>query len=49
MNEFGMPNPPPLWWDFYWIQGCMLGFEWDWQDGWVTINLFCLKLLFCYK
>lgn len=38
-----------LWWDYYWLQGCMLGFEWDWQDSWITINLFCLKILVCYK
>jgi hypothetical protein len=33
----------------YWIQGCLLGFEWDWDLKWITINLFCLKLVLHYK
>lgn len=44
-----MKSHKGIWWDVYMIQGMNLGIEWDWQDGWVTINLLLFKVVVCYK
>lgn len=38
-----------IWWDVYWIQGVNVGFEWDYEDGWLTFNFLIFKVVLCYK
>ncbi len=34
--------------NMYPIQGMLFGFEWDWDDKWVSLNLFIVKVVILY-
>lgn len=33
---------------FYWIQGMMFGFEWDWEFKWFSLNFGIFKVIVDY-
>jgi hypothetical protein len=34
--------------NWYFLQGILLGLEWDWDMKWLTLNLICLRITFSW-